>query len=78
MGTQVLLCCGERQVILFKLKELKSKLAAQQQLKAKPRSLSNNATISSFKISNVIVKKCRPFTEGECVKEFLEIAYNFF
>jgi hypothetical protein len=35
------------------LKELISKLAAQQQLMAKPRSLSNNATKSSFKVSNL-------------------------
>jgi hypothetical protein len=41
----------------LKLKELKSKSAAQQQLKPKPRSLSNNATISSFKVSGLIVKK---------------------
>jgi hypothetical protein len=40
------------------LKELKPKLVAQQQLMAKPRSLSTNATISSFKVSNLIVKKC--------------------
>jgi hypothetical protein len=30
------------EIITFKLKELKSKLVAQQQLMAKPRSLSNN------------------------------------
>ncbi|PNF20389.1 hypothetical protein B7P43_G09706, partial [Cryptotermes secundus] len=30
------------------------------------------------KIRNLIVKKCKPFTEGELVKErFLEIADNF-
>lgn len=62
-----------------KLKQLKSKLAAQQQLLAKPSSHSNNATISSFKVSNLIVKNCKPFTEGEFVKEcFLEIADNLF
>jgi hypothetical protein len=61
----------------LKLKELKPKLAAQQQLMAKPRSLSNNATKSSFKVSNLIVKKCQTFTEGEFIKEcFLEIADN--
>jgi hypothetical protein len=53
----------------LKLKELKSKLAAQQQLMAKPRSHSNNATISSFKVSNLMVKKCKSFIEGELVKE---------
>jgi hypothetical protein len=39
---------------------------------AKPRSLSNNATISSLKVSNLIVKKCKPFTEGG----FVEIVDN--
>jgi hypothetical protein len=44
---------------------------------AKIRSLSNNATKSSFKVSNLIVKKCKPFTKGEFVNEcFLEIANN--
>jgi hypothetical protein len=42
------------------------------------RSLSNNATKLSFKVTNLIVKKCKPFTEGEFVKVcFLEIANNF-
>jgi hypothetical protein len=54
-------------------------LDAQQQLMAKPRTRSNNATISSFKVSNLIIKKCKPFTEEEFVKEcFLEIADNRF
>jgi hypothetical protein len=45
--------------------------------KAKPRSLSNNETKSSFKVSNLIIKKCKPFTEGEFVSEcFLEVADN--
>jgi hypothetical protein len=45
---------------------------------AKPRSLSN-ATKSSFKVSNLIAKKCKPFTQGEFEKEcFLEIADNLF
>jgi hypothetical protein len=44
---------------------------------AKPRP--NNVTISSFKVGNLIVKKCKPFTAGEFVKEsFLEIADNVF
>jgi hypothetical protein len=46
---------------------------------AKPRSHSNNATISSFKVINLTVNKCKPFTEREIVKEcFLEIADNLF
>jgi hypothetical protein len=36
--------------------ELISKLSAQQQLMAKPRSLSNNATKSPLKVSKLIVK----------------------
>jgi hypothetical protein len=46
------------------LKELKLKLAAQQQLMAKPRSHSNNATISSFKVSNLIVQNANLSLKG--------------
>jgi hypothetical protein len=46
----------ESEICKFKLRELKSKLAAQELLMAKPRSHSNNATISSFKVSNLIIK----------------------
>jgi hypothetical protein len=53
-----------------KLEELKSKLASQQKLMAKPGSHSNSATISSFKVSNLIVKECKPFTEEEFVRMF--------
>jgi hypothetical protein len=45
----------------------------------KLRTLSDNATVSFFKVSNLAVKKCKPFSEGEFVKEFfLEIDDNFF
>jgi hypothetical protein len=31
-----------------------------------------------FKVSNLIDKKCKPFTEGEFVREcFLELTVNF-
>jgi hypothetical protein len=50
-----------------KLKELKLKLGVQKLLMAKPRSISTNATVSSFKVSNLIVKKCKHFTEGKFV-----------
>ncbi|KAJ7338476.1 hypothetical protein JRQ81_012360, partial [Phrynocephalus forsythii] len=53
----------------LKIKELKSKLATQQQLMAKPRSHSVNATTASFKVTNLIAKKCNPFTEGEFAKD---------
>jgi hypothetical protein len=54
-------------------------LAAQQQLMAKPRPLSNTATISFFKIRNMIVKNCKLFTQRKFVKEcFLEIADHIF
>jgi hypothetical protein len=46
------------EICKLKLKELKSKLAAQQQLMAKPRSLSSNATVLSFKVSDLIIIKC--------------------
>ncbi|KAJ7342056.1 hypothetical protein JRQ81_008463, partial [Phrynocephalus forsythii] len=50
-----------------------------QQLMAKPRSHSVNATIASFKVSNLIAKKCKPFTEVKLVKDcFLEAADNHF
>jgi hypothetical protein len=45
----------------LKLKELKSKLVAQRQLMAKPGVFSNNATISSFNVSNLILKKMQTF-----------------
>jgi hypothetical protein len=38
------------EICKLNLKELKSKLVVQQQLMAKPRSHSNSATISSFKV----------------------------
>jgi hypothetical protein len=61
----------------LKLKELKSKLAAQQQLMAKTKVSFNNASISSFKVSCLTIKKCKPFTDEESVREyFLEIADN--
>ncbi|KAJ7324569.1 hypothetical protein JRQ81_017589 [Phrynocephalus forsythii] len=45
----------------------------------KPRSHSVDATIASFKVSNQIKKKCKPFTEGEFVKGgFLETTDNLF
>lgn len=60
----------------LKLEELKAKLASQQQLLVKSNSHSNNATMSSF---NLIAKKCKPFTEGEFVKEcFLAAAEHLF
>jgi hypothetical protein len=56
-----------------------SEISCSQQLKAKPRPLSNNTTISSFRVSNLIVKKWKPFIEGKFVKEcFLGISNNFF
>ncbi|KAJ7338129.1 hypothetical protein JRQ81_010727 [Phrynocephalus forsythii] len=46
---------------------------------AKPRSHLVNATTESFKVSNLIAKKCKPFTEGEFVKDCcFEAADNFF
>ncbi|KAJ7313393.1 hypothetical protein JRQ81_004720 [Phrynocephalus forsythii] len=45
------------EICKLKLKALKSKLATQQQLMAKPKSHSVNVTIASFKVSNRIAKK---------------------
>jgi hypothetical protein len=52
----------------LKLKELQLKLTAQQQ--SMTNQVSKNATISFFKVSNLILKKCKPFTKGEFVKEY--------
>jgi hypothetical protein len=55
----------------LKLRELKFKLAAEQQLMAKARSLSNKATISPFKVSNLIDKN-----ENEKLREICERVFS--
>ena len=63
----------------LKLKELKSKLSGQQSILTKSTTHSNNVTMASFKVSNLIAKKFKPFSEGDFIKEaFLEIADNLF
>ena len=58
-----------------KLNELKSKLSAQQNLFVKPVLQSKAATITSFKISHLLAKKCKPFSDGEFIKDmFLEVS----
>jgi hypothetical protein len=47
----------------------KSEISCSTAVDGKSRLLSNNATISFFKVCNLIVKKCKLFTEGEFVKE---------
>jgi hypothetical protein len=54
-------------------KKCKSKLAAKQ-LKEKPRSHSKNGTISSFKASNLIIKKCKPLIERGICKRVLSLS----
>jgi hypothetical protein len=47
---------SKSEICKLKLKELKSKVVAQEQLMAKPRLFYNSATISSFKVSNLSYK----------------------
>jgi hypothetical protein len=56
----------ESEIQKLKVKELKSKLVAEEQLMAKPRSLSNSPTVSSFKVSNLIAKRTSEISSNFC------------
>jgi hypothetical protein len=68
----------ESEIRKLKLKQLKLKPVVQK-LKAKPMLQPKNVTLPSFKVRNLIVKKCSLFIEGKFVNEcFLETAGNLF
>ena len=56
-----------------KVNLLKSKLANQQSLMVKPTVDTKNAARASFHVSNLLAKKLKPFSDGEFVKECMDI-----
>ena len=56
-----------------KVQELKVELKAQQSLFSKPTSQSKAATEASFRISHILAKHKRPFTDGDLFKELLTV-----
>ena len=57
----------------IKVSLLKSKLANQHSLMAKPTADTKNTARASFHDSNLLAKKSRPFSDGELVKECMDI-----
>ena len=53
------------------LKKLEKNLAAQQQTFTRARDVLENSSKASYEVSMLIAKQCKPFTEGEFVKECL-------
>ncbi|XP_070809997.1 protein FAM200C-like [Pituophis catenifer annectens] len=63
----------------MKVKEMKSKFASQLTVYTKPVVHSKNTTIASFKIASLLVKRNKPFEDGELLKEvFLTAADSIF
>ena len=52
---------------------IKSKLANQHSLMAKPKADTKNAARGSFHVSNLLANKLQPFSDGEFVKECMNI-----
>lgn len=62
-----------------KVRDLKTQLTNQQNIFKKPILKSQAVTTASFKVSYLLAKKCKPFSDGEFVKEmFLEISDSLF
>nr|XP_055065219.1 general transcription factor II-I repeat domain-containing protein 2A-like [Misgurnus anguillicaudatus] len=62
-----------------KVRELKAQLAARQSIFTKPKTQSKAATIASYRVSHVLAKYKKPFSDGDMVKEaFLEAADSLF
>ncbi|XP_075210135.1 zinc finger BED domain-containing protein 5-like [Lycorma delicatula] len=62
-----------------KVRDLKTQLTNQQSVFKKPRLKSQAVTTASFKVSYLLEKKCKPFSDGEFVKEiFLEMSDSLF
>lgn len=61
------------------MQQLKSQLNAQQHVFSRPQEQSKAATEASFQVCYRIAKKCKPFSDGEYIKEiFEEIADSLF
>lgn len=62
-----------------KIRHLKTQLTNQLSVFKKPRLKSQAVTTASFKVSYLLAKKCKPFSDGEFVKEiFLEMSDSLF
>lgn len=62
-----------------KVRDLKTQLTNQQNIFKKPILKSQAVTTASFKVSYLLAKKCKPFSDGEFVKEmFLDISDSLF
>ncbi|KAK9721124.1 hypothetical protein QE152_g21709 [Popillia japonica] len=53
-----------------KIRDLKTQLTNQQNIFTKPILKSQAVTTASFKVSYLLDKECKPFSDGEFVKEF--------
>lgn len=62
-----------------KLTKLKADLSSQQTLLIKPTLVAKAVTVASFKVSYLLAKKCKSFSDGELFKDILlEISDNLF
>ncbi|KAF0737720.1 general transcription factor II-I repeat domain-containing protein 2-like, partial [Aphis craccivora] len=62
-----------------KLKTMKLKLNQEQSVFKNPNKLAQNVTIASFKVSYLLAKKKKPFSDGELIKEaFKEASDSLF
>lgn len=52
-----------------KLKQLEAVLMAQQRFFTRARESNENATKASYEVATLIAKHCKPFTEGEFIKD---------
>lgn len=58
----------------IKVRELKSSLSAQQSFFTKPDSKSKAATLASFAVTEILIKRKKPFEDGEMIKEAMQRA----
>ena len=62
-----------------KIRDLKDQLKVQQNVFKKPMLQSRAVTLASLKVSHILAKKCKPFSDGEFIKEaFLEMSDSLF
>lgn len=52
-----------------KVKQLEAVLTAQQRFFTRARESNENATKASYEVATLIAKHCKPFTEGEFIKD---------
>ena len=56
--------------------KLKNKLFEQQDLLKRGITETENAAIASYEVSLLLAKNCKPFSDGEIIKESLEIVFK--